>query len=113
MTGGGELRRSFGFWQPTDGNDGFTPKPGAGPPALRFTTAGRFRVLNGDQVYLNGALRGVRTVEVTIRAQPKAKGIDTTWFIRDTRDNRRFNVKLMSPSEKGDFITFRAEEGTA
>ncbi|WP_421397915.1 phage head completion protein [Agrobacterium fabrum] len=112
MTGGGDLRRSFAFWQPTDGNDGFgTITPGAGPPALRFTTAGRFRVLSGDEIYLNGVVSGKRTVEVTIRMQPKSKGVNTTWFMRDTRDNRRYNIKLMTPSEKGDFITFRAEEG--
>ncbi|MBN7804703.1 MULTISPECIES: head-tail adaptor protein [Rhizobium/Agrobacterium group] len=111
MTGGGDLRRSFGFWQPTQGNDGFGGVV-AGPPAMRFTTAGRFRVLNGDEIYLNGVVSGKRTVEVTIRMQPKSKTVNTTWFMRDTRDNRRYNIKLMTPSEKGDFITFRAEEGT-
>jgi hypothetical protein len=113
VTGGGDLRRSFGFWKPTDSNDGFgTAIPGAGPPALQFTTAGRFRVLNGDEIYLNGVVSGTRTVEVTVRMQPKSKTVNTTWFMRDTRENRRYNIKLMTPSEKGDFITFRAEEGT-
>lgn len=111
MTGGGDLRRSFGFWQPTQSNDGFGGVS-AGPPALRFTTAGRFRVLTGDEIYLNGAVSGKRTVEVTIRMQPKSKTVNTTWFMRDIRDNRRYNIKLMTPSEKGDFVTFRAEEGT-
>ncbi len=83
----------------------------AGPPALRFTTTGRFRVLNGDEIYLNGVVIGKRTVEITIRMQPKPKAVNTNWFMRDTRDNRRFNIKLMTPSEKGDFITFRAEGG--
>lgn len=83
-----------------------------GPPALQFTTAGRFRVLTGDEIYLNGVVSGKRTVEVTIRMQPKSKAVNTTWFMRDTRDNRRFNIKLMTPAEKENFITFRAEEGT-
>ncbi|EPR07356.1 hypothetical protein L905_06005 [Agrobacterium sp. TS43] len=50
-------------------------------------------------------------MEITIRMQPKSKAVNTTWFMRDTRDNRRYNIKLMTPSEKGDFITFRVEEG--
>ncbi|MCP2135278.1 hypothetical protein A6U97_05295 [Agrobacterium tumefaciens] len=112
MTGGGDLRRSFAFWKPTDSDDGFgTVIPGAGPPALQFTTAGRFVVRTGDQIVLNGIPTGVRTVEITIRMQPKAKAVSTTWFIRDTRENRRYNVKLMNPSQKGDFLTIIAEEG--
>jgi hypothetical protein len=114
MTGGGDLRRSFGFWKPTDGNDGFGGVfPGAGPPALQFTTAGQFRVRTGDQIVLNGIPTGTRTVEITVGAKPKTRQVNTTWFIRDTRDNRRYNVKLMTPDEKGAFITFIAEEGKA
>lgn len=112
MMAGGDLRRVFQFWKKTDGNDGFGGViPGAGPPAMQFETRGRIEVLSGDQMLINGGLNGVTRAEITIRQQPKAKLANTTWWIINKHDGRRFNIKLMNPDQKGAFITFIAEEG--
>jgi hypothetical protein len=39
--------------------------------------------------------RSLRLIEIAAAAD------HMTWYIRDTRDNRRYNVKLMTPDEKG------------
>lgn len=113
MTGSGDLRGHFEFQLKTDGSDGFGGViPGAGPIQTVFATSGRFEVRTGDEIVLNNAPRGVSTVEVTIRAQPAARAVNTTWRIRDTRSGRTYNVKMMKPDQKGAFITFTAEGGT-
>ncbi|MGF9567483.1 head-tail adaptor protein [Neorhizobium sp. BT27B] len=114
MTAAGDLRGTFEFQRKTDGNDGFGGViPGAGPLVTVFTAAGRFEVRTGDEMVINNLPRGVSTVEVTIRQRPATKTVNTTWVIRDKRSGRSYNVKMMKPDQKGAFITFTAEGGTA
>ncbi|MBB4143226.1 hypothetical protein [Rhizobium rhizoryzae] len=50
---------------------------------------------------------------ITIRSQPAAKAVNTSWSICDSRSGLVFNVKLIKPDQRGAFLAFIAESGTA
>jgi hypothetical protein len=110
MTGAGQLNRVFAFQKRGDGDDGFGTVPGAGPFATVFSAHCRFVVRSGDEIVINNVPRGVRTAEITTRSHAGSKAVNTTWQAVDS-SGAIFAIRLVKPTEKGDFITFTVEEG--
>jgi len=80
----------------------------------QFTVAARVQYLRGGESVMADRLEGKQPVVLTIRMSAQAKRIETDWRATDARnEDRVFNVRSISPSERNDQLDILCETGVA
>lgn len=109
----GKLRERLHFQKRAETDDGYG-NPVSGDFATQFTRAARVRSLRGSEPIINQRLQGVQPVVVTVRTDSSTKTIDAAWRAVDSRDATKvYNIRAVTPDEKGAYIDFLAEAGVA
>lgn len=112
MSTAGDLRESIHLQARTEIDDGYGNVT-TGPFETRLTFPARIRVLKGSETVLAGRLAGTQTVVITGRYHPGLATVDNAWRAVDARRGTVFNIRSITPSERGDFFDILAQSGVA
>jgi SPP1 family predicted phage head-tail adaptor len=109
MTSAGDLRHEIKLERQV------TTPDGAGGSTTTWqeviTTPARIKVLKGGETVMAGRLQGTQTVVVTLRNQPGLGDADSTWRLTSTRSGRVYDIKSITPDERGAWLDILAEIG--
>lgn len=75
------------------------------------TSPARIKVLKAGETVMAGRLASTQTLVVTIRNQPALADAATTWKLRNTRTDKTYSIKAITPDERGAFVDILAETG--
>lgn len=112
MTSAGDLRESIHLQVRSEIDDGFGNVT-SGPFETVHTMPARIRVLKGSETVIAGRLAGTQTAVLTVRSQPAMTTIDTSWRAVDARRGTVFNIRSITPSERGDYFDILCQSGVA
>lgn len=71
----------------------------------------RIRVLKGHETVMAGRLQGIQTAVITMRMQPAMEDAEPSWRCRDARKGTVYNIRAITPDERGAFVDLLAESG--
>lgn len=75
------------------------------------TAPARIKTLKAGEAVMAGRLASTQTLVVTIRNQPALADAATTWKLRNTRTNKTYEIKAITPDERGAFVDILCETG--
>ncbi|MBN9580419.1 MAG: head-tail adaptor protein [Afipia sp.] len=109
MTQAGDLREEIEL-----SRDINTPDGGGGYTTTHevvLTAPARIKVLKAGETIMAGRLASTQTLVVTIRNQPALADAATTWQLRNTRTNKTYDIKSITPDERSAFVDILCETG--
>jgi head-tail adaptor len=76
-----------------------------------LTAPARIRVLKAGETVMQGRLASTQTLVCTVRNQPALEDAATTWKLRNTRTDKTYEIKSITPDERGAFVDILCETG--
>jgi len=113
MTTAGDLRESIRLEEQVPGGDDGYGNTLPDTWTARSTFPARIRVLKGSETVIAGRLAGTQTVVLTGRYHDAMTPITTAWRAVDTRRGTIFNIRSITPDERGDYFDILCQSGVA
>lgn len=110
MTTAGDLRSSVHLQARSEIDDGYG-NPITGPFETVLTAPARIRILKGSETVIAARLQGTQTAVISLRNQPSLASVTTAWRAVDARTGQTFNIRAITPDERGAFVDLLAESG--
>lgn len=113
MTTAGDLRESIRLEEQVPGGDDGYGNTLPDTWTARSNFPARIRVLKGNETVFAARLTGTQTVVITGRWHDDMSAATTAWRAVDARRGTIFNIRSITPSERGDYFDILAQSGVA
>ncbi|MDX3806306.1 phage head closure protein [Bosea thiooxidans] len=110
MSTAGDLRSSVHLQVQTEVTDEYGNVTG-NDWVTQLTTPARIRILKGSETVMAGRLQGTQTAVITVRHQPLMDTVTNAWRAVDARRGTTFNIRSVTPDERGAFVDILAQSG--
>ena len=105
----GELRHRLAFdaMAPQSSDGGLT----AGDWVEQFQARAGMKFLRGQETVMQSRLQGIQPVVVKVRSNSSTRRVTTGWRVRDVRNGVQYNIRAITPDERGFYIDMLCDAG--
>lgn len=107
----GELRELVAFDQIAESDSSYGLM--AGEWEEMFRTAARIKNLRGSEPVIAQRLQGVQPAVIKVRSFSDTRLVDASWRVRNVRSGAVYNIRAVTPDERGFYIDLLCEAGVA
>src|SRR4051812_12213009 len=107
----GELREKLAFDEVASSETTYGVTPGDWDE--QFVRSARVQPRFGSEPVIAQRLAGVQPVTIKVRADTDTRRITNAWRARNTRSGVVYQIRTVTPDEKGAYIEILAEAGVA